>query len=428
MPDGDADARGPLRAAFSGLTTRGRSFLAAGAAAGGSAYVLGQPDLLRVGMLLTVLPVLCVLVLHRTRSRVAASRLLTPDRVTAGGESRVHLRVENVARGMPTGVLMLQDRVPCVLGSPPRFVLDRIPPGGRRELTYRVRSDLRGRYPLGPLQLQLTDPFGMAELTRSFHASDTLTVLPHIEPLPSGALPGDSRGHGDGTRRTVSRAGDDDVIPREYRHGDDLRRVHWRSTAHRGTLMMRREEQPLKERCTVLLDTRHAGYEGAGPHSPFEQAVAGAASVVSHLVARDYAVQLLTDTGALLPGTGAEGAGGAAEISGLLLDALAVVTPSQGSGFEGARSVLREGEEGLLIAFLGSVDAEQADLLGGIRRQARGGVAFAAAGRLDAMLEMHRMRLLREAGWTVLPFHPGVPLSRLWHQASAPAGRAAGAW
>ena len=63
---------------------------------------------------------------------------------------------------------MLQDRVPYVLGPRPRFVLDRVEAGGRREVSYRVRSDLRGRYPLGPLQLRLSDPFGMCELTRSF--------------------------------------------------------------------------------------------------------------------------------------------------------------------------------------------------------------------------------------------------------------------
>ena len=218
----------------------------------------------------------------------------------------MHLRVDNVSR-MPTGLLMLQDRVPYVLGPRPRFVLDRVESGGHREVSYRVRSDLRGRYPLGPLQLRLTDPFGMCELTRSFTASDTLTVVPRIEPLPPVRLAGEASGHGESRTRALALAGEDDVIPRGYRHGDDLRRVHWRSTARYGELMVRREEQPHRARCTVLLDTRRTAYHGIGPDSAFEWAVTGAASVAVHMLERGYAVRLLTDTGACVPGR--DGAG-----------------------------------------------------------------------------------------------------------------------
>ncbi|MYZ35165.1 DUF58 domain-containing protein, partial [Streptomyces sp. SID4917] len=184
----DGEDKGGLRPALSGLTTRGRSFLAAGVAAAVCAFVLGQSNLLQVGFLLIALPLVCVAVLYHTRYRVAGSRRLSPARVPAGSEARVHLRMDNVTR-MPTGLLMLQDHVPYVLGPRPRFVLDRVEPGGRREVSYRVRSDLRGRYPLGPLQLRLSDPFGMCELTRSFSAFDTLTVVPRTEPLPPVRLP-----------------------------------------------------------------------------------------------------------------------------------------------------------------------------------------------------------------------------------------------
>jgi uncharacterized protein (DUF58 family) len=411
-----ADGRGQLRAAFGGLTTRGRSFLAAGGAAGGCAYLLGQPDLLRVGALLAALPVLCVLVLFFTRSHVAAARRLAPARVPAGAESRVHLRVENIAR-IPSGLLLLQDRVPYVLGPRPRFVLDRIEPGGRREVSYRVRSDLRGRYPLGPLQLRLADPFGMVELSRSFNAYDVMTVLPRIEPLPAVRIGGDTSGHGDGRHRTIALAGEDDIIPRDYRHGDDLRRVHWRSTAHRGTLMVRREEQPLKARCTILLDTRRAGYAGSGPESSFERAVSGAASVVAHLVERDYAVRLVTDIGVQLPGPDTEAAD-ASEITGLIMDTLSVVDHSTAASLNDAQDAVRATECGLLVAFLGTVDREQVALLGRLRPRAAGAVAFVASGVVDPALEAARLERLRAVGWTALALQPAVPLAQLWRQAA----------
>ncbi|MFK8912014.1 DUF58 domain-containing protein, partial [Streptomyces sp. YS-3] len=421
--------RGGARAALSGLTTRGRSFLAAGIAAAVCAYVLGQEDLLRVGLLLAVLPLVCTTVLYRTRYRVAGSRRLAPARVPAGAEARVHLRVDNVSR-LPTGLLMLQDRVPYVLGPRPRFVLDRVEAGGRREVSYRVRSDLRGRYPLGPLQLRLTDPFGMCELTRAFSAQDTLTVIPRTEPLPPVRLSGEAAGYGDGRHRSLALAGEDDVIPRLYRHGDDLRRVHWRSTARYGELMVRREEQPQRARCTVLLDTRDLAYAGAGPDSAFEWAVSGAASALVHMLERGYSVRLLTDTGSSVPGEGEGGFAGttqdSSDAAGLMMDTLAVVDHSDGGGLSHAYDVLRGGNEGLLVGFFGDLDEEQAAVAAKMRRRSGAAVAFV----LDSDLWTYgspppggfgpaerTLRLLREAGWTALAVPPGASLAELWRQA-----------
>lgn len=419
--------KGGLRVALGGLTTRGRSFFAAGIAAAVCAYVLGQSDLLRVGLLLAVLPLVCVAVLYRTRYRVAGSRRLTPSRVPAGSEARVHLRMDNVSR-LPTGLLMLQDHVPYVLGPRPRFVLDRVEAGGRREVSYRVRSDLRGRYPLGPLQLRLSDPFGMCELTRSFSAYDTLTVIPRTEALPSVRLAGEASGYGDGRQRSLSLAGEDDVIPRGYRHGDDLRRVHWRSTARYGELMVRREEQPQRARCTVLLDTRRVAYQGAGPDSAFEWAVSGAASALVHMLERGFAVRLLTDTGSSVPGEGADGFAGAtqesADSAGLMMDTLAVVDHSPGEGLFPSYDVLRRGTEGLLIGFFGDLDDEQAGVVARMRQRSGAAVAFVldsegwtqsppAQGQSD-----ERLRLLREAGWTAFAVPAGASLPDLWRQAA----------
>ncbi|MEU6365606.1 DUF58 domain-containing protein [Streptomyces sp. NPDC046931] len=428
-PGGQND-RGGLHTALTGLTTRGRSFLAAGIAAAICAYVLGQSDLLRVGLLLATLPLVCATVLYRTRYRVSSNRRLSPGRVPAGSEARVHLRMDNVSR-LPTGLLMLQDRVPYVLGPRPRFVLDRVEPGGRREVSYRVRSDLRGRYPLGPLQLRLTDPFGLCELTRSFSTYDTLTVIPRVEPLPPVRLMGEATGYGDGRQRSLALAGEDDVIPRGYRHGDDLRRVHWRSTARYGELMVRREEQPQRARCTVLLDTRGIAFQGAGPDSAFEWAVAGAASTLVHMLERGFSVRLLTDTGSSLPGEGADGFAGAsqesADAAGLMMDTLAVIDHSDGTGLSRAYDVLRGGNEGLLVAFFGDLDEEQAAVAAKMSRRSGGALAFLLDGATWGREETdvpgardrsgERLRMLREAGWTALTVPRGVPLAELWREA-----------
>jgi uncharacterized protein (DUF58 family) len=156
---------------LAGLTTRGRSFLAAGLAALACGVLFDYKVLLRVGALLAILPLVALMVLARTRYRVSCRRALEPARVGVGQEARVHLRLENVSR-LPSGTLLVEDRVPYVLGSRPRFVLNKVEPNGRRRVVYRVRSDVRGRYLLGPLALRLADPFGLVEVrTTSARAS-----------------------------------------------------------------------------------------------------------------------------------------------------------------------------------------------------------------------------------------------------------------
>ncbi|MFJ5231655.1 DUF58 domain-containing protein [Kitasatospora sp. NPDC088391] len=415
-----------LRAALRGLTTRGRSFLAAGLTAAVCAFVFGQGALLQVGALLAALPLAAAGLLVRTRYRVASGRRLSPHRATAGQEARVHLRLDNVSR-VPTGLLLLEDKVPYVLGPRPRFVLDRVEPRGFREVSYRVRSDLRGRYPLGPLQLRLSDPFGMCELTRAFSAADVLTVVPQVQDLPAVRLPGESAGQGDSNSHTLALAGDDDVIPREYRHGDDLRRVHWKSTARYGELMVRREEQPLRARATVLLDTRESAHRGSGPASSFEWAVSAAASIGVDLVQRGYRTRLLTDTGHAVPGQGAQGST-AAESVGALLDALAVVEHSDRGTLARAEEVLRLDGEGLLVAVVGTLDEDQADRLARLRRRTGGAVVLLLdTGTWSGLRHVlpdtpdeqaaARAARLRESGWTVLPVRAGDSLPALWRSA-----------
>ncbi|MFI9272451.1 DUF58 domain-containing protein [Kitasatospora sp. NPDC052896] len=414
-----------FRAGLRGLTTRGRAFLAAGLTAVVCSYLLGQAPLLRVGVLLAALPLAAAVLLVRTRYRVASGRRLTPHRATAGQEARVHLRVDNVSR-VPTGLLMLEDMVPYVLGPRPRFVLDRVEPRGHREVSYRVRSDLRGRYPLGPLRLRLSDPFGMCELTRAFNASDVLTVVPQVLPLPAVRVSGEWAGYGESVSRALAQAGDDDAVPREYRYGDDLRRVHWKSTAKYGELMVRREEQPVRTRATVLLDTREIGHHGSGPAGSFEWAVSCAASVAVHLLERGFRTRLLTDTGESLPDTAGLTVGSVGESVGLVLDALAAVGLSDRAGLDQAEEALRLEGEGLLVAILGTLDEERTASLGRLRRRAGTAVAFlldtGSWTGLDRPLpndgrESDRpLRLLREAGWTVLPARAGDAVPDLWRQ------------
>ncbi|MEV7802505.1 DUF58 domain-containing protein [Microbispora sp. NPDC088329] len=400
------------------LTPRGRSFLASGVAALLCALVLGEQDLLRVAVLIIAMPLLASLVVARTRYRLACARRLGPARVQAGEESTVTLRLENVTR-LPTGLLLVEDTLQYALGTRPRFVLDRMEPRGIREIDYKVSSDLRGRFPIGPLSVRIADPFGLVELARSFTITDTLVVTPEVVPLPPVRLSGEYSGGGDSSTRSVAAAGDDDVAPREYRQGDDLRRVHWRSTARHGELMVRREEQEWQSRGALLLDTRRHAHRGEGPRSSFEVAVSAAASIGIHLSAEGLALRLVTDQGARhVVETGQ---------SWSLLDTLAVIRQSTARSLEHGVGALRQGAgEGLIVAVLGALDPEEARTLAQLRHPGVTAVAVlldlaswdgASWDAVAAENARTARSVLTGAGWRVLDLPAGASLAGVWPQA-----------
>src|SRR5215469_6864208 len=323
------------------LTTRGRSFLAAGVASMACGLLIPEPDLLRIGALLVLVPVLSAFGAGRARYRLSCARRAVPARVPVGQPAEMAIRLTNVSR-LRTGLLLAEDSVPYALGSKPRFVLDGIGGGGAREFRYQVRSDARGKYVIGPLRVRVADSFGLVEINRAFATTSTVTVTPKIIPLARPQLAGNWLGGDDG-RRSMAASGDDDVIPRAYQNGDALRRVHWRSTARYGELMVRREEHQWRNSASVFLDARRSAHAGSGPTASFEIAVSAAASIGAHLAGEGFRARLITEAGEIAPrGT----------FQDTLLDMLAVITPSHATSFgTGTSELARAG--GQLIAVVG---------------------------------------------------------------------------
>jgi uncharacterized protein (DUF58 family) len=415
-----------IRPALSGLTTRGRSFISAGLAAAICAVLLGQEDLLRVAVLLAALPLGCAVMLTRARYRIGLTRKVTPARVSAGSPLRVRLELQNLAR-LTTRVLLAEDRVPYALGAPPRFVLDRMPGGQQAAVTYSLRAEVRGRYPIGPLRLRVADPFGMCELTRSFTALDHVIVVPQVWPLTAITGGGIWGGAGDSLARAAAVSGEDDIATREYREGDDLRRVHWRSTAKRGELMVRREEQPRQMRATVLLDTRARGHRGDGPASSFEWAVSAAASVAVHFSGLKHGVRMVLDG---RPSTWSNPHSG--EAAGELLDRMALVDFGEDDALTAGISLIqRTGGDGIVVAVLGEIEESQAKQLAQLGQDGRPGIAIlirtedwsgratrVGQGNSAAENRKRDVSILREAGWAVAEAGLGHSLTPIWNEAS----------
>lgn len=408
-----------MREALSTLTTRGRAFLSAGVTASVCAFILGQDDLLRIGLFLIALPVLTAWLAHRARYLLSCSRDVQPARLEVGQTATVTINLENPGR-IPTGLMLLEDQVPYVLGSRPRFVVDQLRPRWHRSMAYQVRSEVRGRYTIGPLAVRLSDPFGFVELTRSFTSKASVVVTPAVVPLPPVRLSGDWSGAGDNRPRAFAAAGTEDVTIREYRMGDDLRRIHWRSSARADELMVRREEQPHQSRATILLDTRESAHRGTGPASSFEYAVSAAASVGAHLARHQFVVRLLSEEKTADAHWHDRGISGPVEVQ-LLLDALAVVQTSPHTEFAGGAEYH---SSGLVIAVLGAVNSTDLAGLSRLRAGSTRALAIlidvAAWSRTDGRSTQvtaaadEQAAALRRQGWSVVVAGPGDRLSSLW--------------
>jgi uncharacterized protein (DUF58 family) len=412
-----------VRSWLASFTTRGTSFLAAGLAAAITGLFLGERDLVSVGVLLFVLPLFSALAAGRARYRLSCIRSISPPRVAAGQTAQARLRLENVSR-LPTGLLLAEDTVPYALGTRPRYVLNGIERGGSRELSYPLRSDLRGKFVVGPLEIRIADAFGLVELGRSFSSSTTFVVTPKVVALPRAVVSGSWLGDGDGRARAMAAAGEDDVVPRAYRDGDELRRVHWRSTARYGELMVRREEQQWRNRAILLLDTRRSAHAGSGAASSFEFAVSAVASIGVHLAHEGLDGQLVTDTG-VLTATGT--------FEDVLLNSLAVIKPSRGHDLGQGVAALRS-SSGLLVAVTGRLNPAAARQLAASRRDAGPAIAVllavstwsspgqdgddghGGAGQSARAETDQAATILRAAGWRVACADANTQLGIVWQQ------------
>jgi uncharacterized protein (DUF58 family) len=274
---------------------RGWGFLAAGAVAFIAAYSSGLPALLWVACLLLALPLFSLALISLRRPRLTARRVFAPRVVPAGSVTTVSVVVSNAAsaRSLPA---TWWDAVPWHPWVTPPGALPAMAPRGpryaranARTVQYELTPPRRGIVPVGPLTVEVDDVFHLVSARAVVGAPESLIVTPEVVPLADSGL---SVPAGDGASRLVQRRSsgdDDDAMTREYRHGDAMRRVHWKASARSGDLMVRQEEQRSFPEARILVDTMRGGYRdaegryGAAESDAFEWVVRMLASLAVHL-------------------------------------------------------------------------------------------------------------------------------------------------
>ncbi|MFH5880415.1 DUF58 domain-containing protein [Arthrobacter sp. NA-172] len=293
------------------FTTRGWGLLASGAGFLLLAQVMGRRDLLALGILLLVLPLISLAGVRVLKPRFQVFREFNPSSVETSSTATVRLAVARTGVGM--GPVIMEEQLPPRFGEPPAF---RFPAhtssGGTSRYEYHLRSGKRGQFRIGPVTAEFCDPFGLSLHRHAIDDGDILTVTPAAVELPATGLAG-ARGN-DGVTATRIRANpsDDDVMTREYRHGDPMRRVHWAATARHGELMVRQEESVTTPEATIIMDQRYSAFvsgSGAvfGPahedsfellsSENFEWVVTAAMSISAHLADRNYSLRFLDAAG-----------------------------------------------------------------------------------------------------------------------------------
>jgi uncharacterized protein (DUF58 family) len=271
---------------------RGIFVFAAGIGLWLAARIAGSPTLHMVAVGLVCLPFVAALLAHWNRQRLRVRRRISEARVAPGRRVTVELEVDNDAT-VSTSFLMIEDRVPAALGRAARLVVAGIPPRGTQRASYSLVAQARGRYTLGPLHVDISDPFALTRMRVEFDERDDLVVTPEVELLEGGPASPFGIASGLSLAKHLFRTGEEFYTMRPYQEGDDLRRIHWRSVARSGELMIRQDESNRRATSVLFLDTRESALGHL--HTPaFEKAVSVAASIGVLLVRYGFSLRFAT--------------------------------------------------------------------------------------------------------------------------------------
>ncbi|MBS2939318.1 DUF58 domain-containing protein [Nocardioides sp. J2M5] len=243
---------------------------------------------------LAVLGAACVLLLVVAlpfllgSTAVSVDLRLQPERVAAG---------ESVAAGVLVVNRASSRLVPTTLEVPVgsaihRYGISSLAPGGVHEESFTIRTERRGVIPVGPAMTRRGDPVGLFSRDMVWTPVREVLVRPHLVPMES---------LGAGLLRDLEGVSTDAVSQsdlafhalREYVPGDDLRHIHWRSSAKvmastgESALLVRQYLDTRRSHATIVVDDRVGSW--ADPED-FETAMAVAASIAVRAVLDEFDV------------------------------------------------------------------------------------------------------------------------------------------
>ena len=355
------------------LTRTGWLTMLAALAAGVAGRLFGVIELFVIAAVLGALVLVALAWVRFSAVRLRISRTVTPARVHAGENTRIEVSARNTG-STRTPVLHLSDPVAGTRGA--RLHLAPLAGGDSAQAAYRLPTEKRGVVHVGPLELEIADPFGLARRRAIAAPMQSVTIFPRVDAVRVPSLGGDDDPHGAAIRTNkLGQTSDEFFALRRYVVGDDLRRVHWKSTARSQELMVRQDESPWQDRTTIAFDLRPGSYQ----EESFERAVSAVASVASAAFRQRHLVRVLTTDG-FDSGTSS----GLSQAEGIL-SYLAEAKPSRTSGplFD---HLTRAGEGGLLVVVTSEWPTSKVSELVALRGRFRKVILVATSGAAPASM------------------------------------------
>jgi uncharacterized protein (DUF58 family) len=203
------------------------------------------------------------------------------DRLQVGQE--VEARVRLVSRSVFTKLWLELEDETNMPGAPARAVIT-LPSRGTKNWRVSMRCRRRGVYTAGPIRVTTGDPFGLFRFSRSYGERVPLIVLPRPQQLPYFWAPV-AQLPGEGTvRKRTHYVTPNAAAVREYYPGDSYNRIHWRSTARLGRLMVKTFEMDPTSNIWVVLDLHKDVQAGSEDESTEEYGVRIATSLSYHFL------------------------------------------------------------------------------------------------------------------------------------------------
>jgi len=260
------------------------------------AVILGVDQLYLMAAVLFLIP-LASFVVGRVLMRGLTCRRSPVPSCGEGERATVTLTVENKGR-LPKMFLRVADTLPASLqavgGAAPLILY--LGAGESTDISYTIEAEKRGAYTLGPTVVSSTDPLGFYPHVQTIPSSSEMLVYPIVPALRQMAATGGGAWGQREQDSTVARGGGLDFHGvRDYQPGDELRRVHWRTTARTGKLAVMEYTQGAASSVLVALDLQAAAYAdtGVGRQSALEYAIKMMAAACDYLLRQGHILQVV---------------------------------------------------------------------------------------------------------------------------------------